>query len=41
MLSLALMAVHPLPDEELGARTKIMALENIWNNAEKGEMPRC
>ena len=36
MLGLALMAAHPQPDDELGARTKIMALENIWNNAEKG-----
>jgi ketosteroid isomerase-like protein len=35
MVALSLVAAHPQPDDELGARTKIMALENIWNNAEK------
>ena len=33
---MALAAAYPQPDDELGARTMIMALENIWNNAERG-----
>src|SRR5258706_4869172 len=32
---LTLEAALPQTDDELAARTMIMALENIWNNAEK------
>jgi len=34
-LGLASEAARPQSDDESGARTKIMALENIWNYAEK------
>jgi ketosteroid isomerase-like protein len=33
---LTLEAALPQTEDELAARTMIMALENIWNNAEKG-----
>ena len=35
LLATALAVALPANDEPAGAQTKIMALENVWNNAEK------
>ncbi len=35
VMALALVEAQPQSEDESGARTKILALENVWNNAEK------